>query len=58
MIAQNRELAFRQWTDRGYVHCRVSIPMDVCTKCGFRSWDDTAESVVEDAVRREYDKRT
>jgi len=23
VITRKRQLAFRQWTDRGYVHCRV-----------------------------------
>lgn len=53
---EDRELAFVQLTDKGKVFCRVTIPIDVCTRCGFKSWGDLAESLVEEAVRREYDK--
>lgn len=52
----NEELAFHQWTDLGYVFCRVSIPMATCDRCGAKSWDEAAEAIIEDAVRREYAK--
>jgi hypothetical protein len=56
MIAQNREIAFRQWTDKGYVHCRVTILAHVCTQCGYKSCDERAEATLDEAVRKEYDK--
>ena len=52
----DRRLAFRKWTDRGYVSCRVTIPLGVCDRCQSRHWKEDAEAVVEGAVRREYDK--
>jgi hypothetical protein len=56
LIRRDRQLAFRQWTDKGYVFCRVTVPIGVCTQCGFRCFVDSAESIVEDAVRREYER--
>jgi hypothetical protein len=56
LITENRQLAFRQSTNKGDVFCRVSIIMDICTRCGFKSWGNLAETIIEDAVRQEYDK--
>ena len=50
------EITFHQWTDKGYVFCRATIPMGVCDNCGSKSWDDAAEAVIEEAVRQAYDK--
>lgn len=55
-IKQDEELAFHQWTDRGYVSCRVTIPVSTCGYCKTRSWDETAESIIEQAVRNAYDQ--
>ena len=30
---QKREVAFRQWSDKGYIHCRATIPIDICDHC-------------------------
>ena len=56
LLAQDREFGFRQWTDRGYVSCHVTVPIRVCMQCGSESFTDLAESMVEEAVRREYEK--
>jgi len=29
VIRQKRDLAFRQWSDKGYIHCSVTIPIDI-----------------------------
>jgi hypothetical protein len=55
-IERDEELAFHQWTDRGYVFCRVTIPIDTCDRCKARSWHEAAESVIEAAVRNAYDQ--
>ena len=55
-IRRNEDLAFQQWTDRGYVSCRVNIPMSTCDCCNAKSWDDAAESVIEAAVRSAYER--
>ena len=53
---KDQEIAFKQRTAKGYVFCRVRIPMDHCDQCGLKSWDCDAEAIIDDAVRREYGK--
>jgi hypothetical protein len=52
----NQRITFRQWTDKGYVFCRAEIPIGVCEQCGARNWNEDAEAIIEEVVRREYDK--
>jgi hypothetical protein len=56
VIRREEELVFHQWTSRGYVLCRVRIPMGICAECGAKNWDEAAEAVIEEAVRHQYDK--
>jgi hypothetical protein len=56
VITRKQQLAFRQWTDRGYVHCRAEVPIGLCDRCGSQHWNQEAEAIVEEAVRREYEK--
>jgi hypothetical protein len=51
-----QEIAFHQWTDKGYIFCRVTVPLGICDACGWRDWNDDAEAVIEAAVRRESNK--
>lgn len=51
-----QSIAFRQWTDKGYVSCRARVPMDVCDHCGARSLNEDAEQIIEQAVQDEYQK--
>jgi hypothetical protein len=53
---RNQQVTFRQWTDKGYVFCRATIPIGVCDRCGSRHWSEDAETIIEDAVRQEYQK--
>lgn len=50
------QLTFHQWTDRGDVLCDITIPVATCWNCGARSWDEAAEAMIEQAVRRERDR--
>jgi hypothetical protein len=56
VITRKQQLAFRQWTDRGYVHCRAEVPIGLCDRCGSKHWNQEAEAIVEEVVRREYEK--
>jgi hypothetical protein len=56
VIKSYEELAFQQWTSRGYVFCRLRIPMGTCEKCSARSWNDLVEAAIEQAVRQEYER--
>ena len=55
-IRRNEELLFHQRTDRGDVSCRVTIPISTCDQCGAKSWDESAEAVIEATVREAYDQ--
>jgi hypothetical protein len=56
-IAQSeQDLAFKERTDKGYVFCRVTILMDICDHCGAKSWDHDADAIMDNAVRREYER--
>ena len=50
------EIAFRQWTDKGYLFCRLSVPSEICDSCGARIWGEETETLIAQAVQREYDK--
>ena len=56
VVTRAEELAFHQSTSRGYIRCKVTIPMSVCERCGAKSWDEAAEALIEEAARREQDK--
>ena len=36
--------------------CRLTVTLGVCDTCGWRDWNDDIEAVIDEAVRREYDK--
>jgi hypothetical protein len=55
-IRRSEELAFHQWTDKGYVYCRVKGVVGVCDRCGSRHWNEEVEKLIELAVQFEYDK--
>lgn len=55
-VQTTQEIAFYQWTSKGYILCRVIIPVTTCPECGARSWDEAAEEMIEEAVNREVDK--
>ena len=55
-VARTEEIAFRQWTDKGYVFVRVPVLLGVCNRCGSRNWSEETEEMIDKAVRREYDK--
>jgi hypothetical protein len=55
-VRRTEKIAFHQWTDKGYIFCRVSTAVGVCDRCGSRHWTDDMEALIEAAVRREYDK--
>ena len=51
-----KEIAFRQWTDKGYIHCRVTILVGSCDNCGVKSLDPGSNRIMDEAFQREYDK--
>jgi hypothetical protein len=55
-IERPEQLAFHQWTDKGYVFCRVAVITSICNNCGWRDWNEEIEALIDEAVRREYKK--
>ena len=51
-----QEMTFRQWSDRGAVHCRVMLSVGICDYCDARSFEPGTDKIFEDAFQREYDK--
>lgn len=51
-------MVFHQWTNRGYVSFNVTLPVGTCERCGAKSWDETAETMIEQAFQQEYNKRS
>ena len=56
VTGRNEGISFRQWTDKGYVFCRAEIPIGDCDCCGAKHWNQDAEAIINEVVRREYDK--
>ena len=56
MVRSDKEIAFKQQTDKGYIFCRVTIPMDICDHCGLKTWDEGAEAIINEAVRKKYER--
>jgi hypothetical protein len=50
------EMAFRQWSDRGYVDCRVTLPVGRCARCQATSLDEDSGKIFDAAFQCEYDK--
>jgi hypothetical protein len=51
----SEEIGFRQWSDKGYVRCRVTVLVGLCEQCGAKSLDTTSK-ILDEVFQREYDK--
>ena len=49
-------IAFHQWTDKGRVVCRLSVPTEICNNCGASIWGSESEALIGQAVQHEYEK--
>jgi hypothetical protein len=49
-------MAFRQSSDKGYVHCRVELPVGTCRSCGTKSLQPGSDRILDAAFREEYRK--
>lgn len=50
------EIAFRQWSDKGHIQCRVEILTGTCDSCGAKSLPEDCDAIFDAAFQREYDK--
>ncbi len=56
VIWQAEEMAFRQWSDKGYVHCRVELAVGTCESCGSKSLQADSDEIFDAAFSEEYGK--
>jgi hypothetical protein len=49
-------MAFRQRSDKGYLHCRVTILIGTCDNCHAKFPDPATDKILDEAVQREYEK--
>ena len=50
------EIAFRQWSDKGYVHCRATLPVGTCHNCQAKSLEESSDRIFDAAFQEGYDK--
>jgi hypothetical protein len=48
-------MAFRQSSDKGYVHCRASLLVGTCDNCGSKTLQPGSDAIFDAAFQREYD---
>ena len=57
VIERMEEIAFRQWSDLGYIHCRVAILIGTCDICDAKSLDPGSDKIFSDAFQQAYDRQ-
>ena len=56
VIWRTEEMAFRQSSDKGYVHCRVELSIGTCQSCGTKSLKPGSDQILDAAFQKEYRK--
>src|SRR5262249_53386750 len=54
--SDSQRLGEKNFSRCPYVFCRAEIPIGVCDCCGTKHWNQDAEAIINEVVRREYDK--
>ena len=54
LIKKDREIAYSQWTDKGFVLCRVTVRLASASDVAPRASAIRSNPFAEDAVHREY----
>lgn len=49
------EIAFRQWSDKGYIRCRVTVLVGTCNSCGAKTLPLGADEIFDAAFRQKYE---
>jgi hypothetical protein len=49
------DIAFRQWSDIGWISCQVAVSIDVCDVCNAKTLPG-GDKILDEAFQREYDK--
>ena len=53
---RSETMAFRQSSDKGYVYCRVELPIGTCRSCGAKSLRPGSDQILDAAFLVEYRK--
>ena len=56
IVWRTEEITFQQWSDKGYVHCRVTLPVGICANCQAKTLDVDSDLAFDAAFQREYNK--
>jgi hypothetical protein len=54
LVWRTEEMKFRQWSDKGWVRCSVTLPVGTCAHCHAKSMAAGSDALFEAAFRREY----
>jgi len=49
-------MAFRQFSDKGYVHCRAELDVGTCQSCGSKSLRQNSDEILDATFQKEYRK--
>ena len=50
------QLAFKQFSDKGYVHCQATIMVGTCDNCKAGFTDQSADKIFDEAFQRSYER--
>ena len=50
------EIAFRQWSEKGYIRCRVAMSVGTCDNCGAKSLPLDGDEIFDAAFQQQYKK--
>src|SRR5262245_63013265 len=54
VIQRLENIAFRQWSDKGWISCQVAVSIGVCHVCNARILLG-CDKILDEAFQREYD---
>jgi hypothetical protein len=54
VIQRLEDIAFRQWSDKGWISCQVAVSIGVCNVCNARTLLG-GDKILDEAFQREYD---
>jgi hypothetical protein len=53
---KTEQMTFRQSSAKGYVNCRVELPVGTCHSCGTKSLKPGSDKILDAAFQKEYRK--
>jgi hypothetical protein len=56
VIRRVERMAFKQFSDKGYVHCQATIMVGTCDNCKMRFVNQGVDEIFDEAFQRAYEK--